>query len=264
MPKLRVIIGKNLEKVYLISKSINAKYKSGLLLEYSNGSYCIFDRTKFFKNYVYLKCAKYQSSFPKIINLYDNGCTYLFEWDTPYACKNCITQEIGYYEMTKCKNGFRNYLFYANEECSIFNCSNDDLIGYNISFNDKSINFDGELLSKLFFGNNRDKKDNFRNIEKNENLNPKIIDIKNEKQLKKFKFDFIEKEIYKEQCYFFEDFSKRIVAIIFFILGFYLVAIILTFFYCCKYRIIKYKYERIKNRTKSKDVPIKSHHDLYK
>ena len=117
--------------------------------------------------------------------------------------------------MTKCKNGFRNYLFYANEECSIFNCSNDDLIGYNISFNDKSINFDDELLSKLFFGNNRDKKDNFRNIEKNENLNPKIININNEKQPKKFKFDFFEKDIYKEKCYFFEDFSKRIVAIIF-------------------------------------------------
>ena len=65
---------------------------------------------------------------------------------------------------------------------------------------------------------------------KNENLNHKIISINNERQLKKFKFDFIEKEIYIEKCYFFEDFSKRIVAIIFFILGFYLVAIILTFF----------------------------------
>ena len=118
-PKLRVIIGKNTEKVYLISKTLNAKYKSGILLEYSNGSLCLFDRTKFFKSFVYLKCAKYQSSFPKIINLYDNGCTYLFEWDKPYACKNCVTQEIEYYEITKCKNGFRNCLFYVNEECSI-------------------------------------------------------------------------------------------------------------------------------------------------
>ena len=43
------------------------KYKSGILLQYSNGSHCLFDRKKFFKSYVYLKCAKYQSFFPKIL-----------------------------------------------------------------------------------------------------------------------------------------------------------------------------------------------------
>ena len=110
--------------------------------------------------------------------------------------------------MTKCKNGFRNYLFYANEECSIFNCSNDDLIGNNIQFNDKIINFNGELLSKLFFGNNRDKKDNFRNIEKNENLNPKIININNEKQLKNLSLIFLRKIYIKRNVIFLKIFLK--------------------------------------------------------
>ena len=73
-------------------RNINQEFYSNI-----NGSLCIFDRTKYFKSFVYLKCAKYQSSFPKIINLCDNGCTYLFEWDTPYAFKNCVTQEIEYY-----------------------------------------------------------------------------------------------------------------------------------------------------------------------
>ena len=52
--------------------------------------------------------------------------------------------------MTKCKTGFRNYLFYSNEKCSIFNCSNDNLFAYNISFSDKSINFNDELLKNYF------------------------------------------------------------------------------------------------------------------
>ena len=231
-PKIKVIIGKDIEKVHLISKSKNAKYKSGLLIEYSQGSYCLFNRNKRFKSYIYLKCSKYQASFPKIIDLYDYVCTYLFEWDTPYACKNCVTKEIEYYEETKCKNCIRNYLFYSNEECSIFNSSKDYLVGNNISFNDKSINFEDDLLQKLFFGNNK----KMRGMEINENNNKKIINIKNEKQIKKFKFDFIENEIYKEECYFFEDFSKRLVIIILIIIGLYLLVIIFTILYCCKYK----------------------------
>ena len=73
-----------------------------------------------------------------------------------------------------------------------------------------------------------------RGMEINENNNKKIINIKNEKQIKKFKFDFIENEIYKEECYFFEDFSKRLVIIILIIIGFYLLVIIFTILYCCK------------------------------
>ena len=261
---MQVNIGKNIEKVHIISKSINVKYKSGILLEYSKGSNCLFDRTKYFKSYVYLKCAKYQTSFPKIIDIYDNGCTYLFEWDSPYACKNCITKEIEYYEMTKCKNGIRNYLFYSDEECSIFNCSNDNLIGNNISFSDKSTTFEDDLLQKLFFEKNKDKNKEIRNLEKNEKINPKIIKVGNEKGIKNFKFDYIEKEIYQEKCYFFEDFSKRFVVIILIIFGFYLIVIVLTILYCCKYRRIKDKYERIKNRTKSKDIPIRSQNEIYK
>ena len=255
--KLKVTISQNIEKIYIISQSLNVRYKSGLLIEFSHGDICLNDNSKLFKAYIYLKCSKYQISFPRLIETLDNGCTYLFQWDTPYACKNCLTKEIDYYEVTKCKNGLRNYIFSSNEECVIFNGSDINLKGYNNQFNDDTIKFENDLLQKLFFGKNVKRKLN----EKEQDKNNKVINIKNEKQLKKFKFDFIEKEIYQEKCYFYEDFSLRVKIIIIIICCVYLLAIILTIIYCCKYNSIKHKYQKIKNRSKIKNVNIRNQNE---
>ena len=261
--KLKITISYNIEKIFIISKTLNARYKSGLLIEFSEGDKCLNDYSRKYKAYIYLKCAKYQISFPELIDTFDNECTFLFQWDTPYACKNCLTKDIGFYEVTKCKNGIRNYLFSSNEECIIFNGSDPTLKGYNISYNDKTINFEDDLLQKLFF-----KKDLKRKVSSSSNMEStetnKLINIKNEKQLKKFKFDFIEKEIYQEKCYFYDDFSFRVKLIILVITCIYIIVIILTIIYCCKYKSIKNKYERIKNRNKSKDVPIHNQKEFYK
>ena len=54
---LKITISKSIEKIHLISESLNAFYKSGILIEYSEGEKCLFDNSKNFKAFIYLKCS---------------------------------------------------------------------------------------------------------------------------------------------------------------------------------------------------------------
>ena len=256
--KLKIEISMSIEKVYLISESLNAFYKSGILIEYTAGEKCLFDNKKYFKAFIYLKCSKNKNTYPKILKTLDNECIYIFQWNTPYACKNCISKEIKKYKFSKCIKGLRNYYFSADEECLIFNGSDSNLNGYNLSYNGQSITFNNEFIQNLLFG---EKEKSLYN--KEYFLNNKKKDIKIEGVLKNFKYDYIEREEYIDKCYFFEDFSDTVKIIIFIISCIYIFIIILGFIFCCKYRILKIRH--IINKHKNKENYISFHNkDFYK
>lgn len=237
--KIKKTIAERIKNVYLIGKSLNVRFKSGVLIEYDEGETCIYNKEKKFKAYVYLKCMKNDFSFPKLVDIKEDKCTYIFEWDSPYSCKNCLTKELTHYEVSKCTKGIRQYLFESNEECLIFDISNKQLSGKDQSFNVKSIDFGNPVLTSLFEKTNR-----LRELDFNE---PKFISVEKQQQLRKFKFEYIENEIYQEKCYFFEDFSLRVKIIIIVVICIYLTIMVIVLVYFCKYRSIRNKYERIRN-----------------
>ena len=235
--KIIKVIANDIKNIFLIKKSINILYRSGVFIEFSEGDTCIYDHTKKFKSYIYLRCAKSEFSIPTLTFIKNNKCTYIFQWDTPYACKNCLKDDIVHYEATKCKNGIRNYIFESNEECLIFNSSEKNYDGNNMDFNENIIDFNNIFEKNIF-------PKNLRNLLVDKKL-PKIIEVENSKQLKKFKFTFIEKNIYQMKCRFYEDFSWKIIIIVLVVIILHVIVIICVIVFCCKYRNVKYKYRKI-------------------
>ena len=94
--KIKKNLASSIKKIEILPKSIDANRKLGLFIEYEEGDICLTDSTKKYKSYLYLKCNKYEISSPKLIKTKDNNCTYIFEWPSPNACKNCLTKEIKY------------------------------------------------------------------------------------------------------------------------------------------------------------------------
>lgn len=235
--KIKRNLASQIAKVNLLSN------KQSILIEYVEGDVCLNDKTKKYKSYLYLKCNKYNISTPKLINIIDNQCTFIFEWESPFLCKNCITQELTNFEVGACKNSLRQFIFNANTDCSIFNASNPMFNGYDKIFNDSLLNEnDLNLHNKRLLE---------RTIEE-VNQDEMIIVTKNNKNFS-FPFEYIESKFYYQECSLKEDLDNKLKKYLIIIPLIYLITVLLVVCYCCKYWKVKKQYEQLKQIDDNKD-----------
>ena len=138
--KIKKNLGQKINKVYL-TKNIN----SNIIIEIEKGDYCINNNNKRYKSYLILKCNKTEFSFPKLIKKLDE-CTFVFEWKSPSACKNCLIEDLQFIRKGECINNKREIFFKENDYCLIFDIKN---INFTIE-NDDILNSNSDLYKQLF------------------------------------------------------------------------------------------------------------------
>lgn len=231
--KIKQNIAPRISKVNLLSN------KQSILIEYKEGDICLNDISKRYKSYLYLNCYKNKISAPKLVNATDNQCTFIFEWNSPFICRNCIVKELQNFEVGTCKNGLRQIIFTANNNCSIFNGSNPMLIGYDKIFNDTLLNnsdliIDFNQVRSLENDVNAEKEELFVYVTKNgENFT--------------FPFEYIEDKFYYEECSFVRNMDRGLIKYLFIIPLIYLFTVSLVVCYICKYKKVKDEYEKLRN-----------------
>jgi hypothetical protein len=231
--KIKKNIAKGIKNVKIFGKSLNILERMGLFIEYENGDVCIKDSSRLYKAYLYLKCDKNELSSPKLIKIKDNECTYIFEWSSPYVCKNCIVGELKNYEKGACKNYKRKYIFEENEDCLIFNTTGNNYFGIDKEYEEDIVDDSSELYKIIF--------DKERSL-KEENDTPK-------KKLN-LGFDYIENKEYIEKCSFLENLDSNWKKYLLIAGIIYLLTMIGLIIYCVKYRNIKEKYIRLNNMSR--------------
>ena len=228
--KIKKNIAAQINKIQLVPKTIDSNKRLGIVIDYTEGDICLSDPSKRYKTYLYLKCNKYEISTPRLVKVKDNGCTYIFEWNSPYICKNCITSELSNFERGACKNNRRQVIFTSNDDCLIFNASNPELIGYDKSYPGNLLT-DNNMLSMLT-------KFSLRNND--------VVIVK-EGESVTFPFEYIESKIYHEPCTFVDNIDKNWKKYLLIIPILYLITLVLVICYCCKYRRIKSEYEKLRS-----------------
>ena len=188
---------------------------------------------------MYLNCVKNEISVPKLVNVSDNQCTFIFEWNSPFLCRNCIVKELQNFEVGTCKNGLRQIIFTANNDCSIFNASNPMLIGYDQIFNDMLLN-QSDLINNL--NKSRTLEDDV-NDEKEELF---VYVTKNGENFT-FPFEYVEDKFYYEECSFVKNMDRGLIKYLIIIPLIYLFTVSLVVCYICKYKKVKDEYEKLKN-----------------
>ena len=227
--KIKKNLGKSIKKIEIIDQETNTFNELGLLMEFNEGDTCITDKDKNYKVYLYLKCNKFEISSPKLINIKDNNCTYVFEWISSYACKNCIVKDLVTYEKGTCKNGIRKIIFEPNESCLIFNLTGTKLKGNEINYDESLSNSESHL---------------YKNIIGNDNKTNRYLGTVKYKKTD-FDFDYIESNIYTQKCSFFDNLDDSWKKYLLIIPLLYLITFIGVVIYCFKYKRIKDKYERL-------------------
>ena len=225
--KIKKNIATRISKVNLLSD------KKGIVIEYKEGDVCLNDVTRKYKTYLYLKCNKYEISTPKLINVFDNKCSFIFEWASPFICKNCITSELNKLEVGACKNNIRKIKFNMNNDCLIFNASNAELIGYDKVYEDTLVQI--EELNININGKRR-----------NEETERVVVVQQNGENIT-FNFTYIENEVYYEECTFIDNIDHNWKKYLLVIPIAYLITVVLVICYCCKYKKVKNEYEKLRN-----------------
>lgn len=225
--KIKKNLGQFIKKVYF-SENLN---KNSITIEMEEGDICLNDPKRNYKSYINLICNKYEISSPILKKVIDNKCTFIFDWVSPYACKNCITQDLTHFERGVCKNGKREIIFNSNDFCLIFNASNIKYKGNN-NINNSNDNILNSNLYDNIFGK--------RNL--------KIVDV-NQNFL--FDFDYIEKKVYIQKCSFIDNLDDSLKKYLIIIPIIYIVTFIGVIIYCKKYRKMLSEYEKISSEAKS-------------
>ena len=236
--KIKKNLASSIKKIEILPKSIDANRKLGLFIEYEEGDICLTDSTKKYKSYLYLKCNKYEISSPKLIKTKDNNCTYIFEWPSPNACKNCLTKEINFYDKGTCRYGKRMIIFSSDDDCLIFNVSKSYLNGGNIEYYNKLCEENCDLFNIIIDDKNKNK--TYKISDDNHN-NGNIIKPGDFN----FQFDFIENSIYYQKCTFLENMDGKWIKFIIIIPIIYFITLFGIIVYCIKYRKLKNKYQRL-------------------
>ncbi len=230
--KIKKNLGQFIKKIYFAEKSLS----NSIIIEFEEGDSCLSDPSINYKTYINLKCNKYEISSPILNKVLNNKCTFIFDWNTPYACKNCLTQDLTHFERGVCKNGKREIVFSPNDYCLIFNFSNIDIKELNYEdYNEKKLDQDSDLYKNIF-GNNR---------------NLKIVNIIEDSNKFKFDFDYIENNVYIQKCSFIDNLDDSLKKFLIIIPMIYIITLIGVIFYCRKYRRILYEYEKINSDVKS-------------
>lgn len=230
-------LGVSIKKIDIINQEINRLTELGLFIEFNEGDKCISDPNRNYKSYLYLKCNKYEISSPKLINILDNNCTYVFEWFSPYICKNCVVKELKKYERGTCKNGIRKIVFDSNNDCLIFNITGTKLKGYEIDYTNNLLDINNDFYKNLIG-------DNFNNYYRN------IAEVTYEGS--DFDFEYIESNIYNQKCSIFDNIDEHWKKYLFLIPLLYFITFIGVVIYCCKYKKIKDKYYQRLSTTPNK------------
>ena len=233
--KIKKNLATNVKNVSLVGKNHHPYQRLGVVVEYNEGDTCLSDPRKKYKTYLYLKCNKYDISTPQLKKVSQNGCTFIFEWTSPYLCKNCITSEITNYERGACKNNQRQVIFSSNDDCLIFNGSNPELIGYDKPTNETLLT-ESSLIFQLLSSPMRILND--------------VITVKGEDN-NTFPFEFIESKVYYEPCTFIDNIDKNWKKYLLIIPVLYIITLVLVICYCCKYRRIKSEYEKLRSSDNS-------------
>ena len=249
--KIKKNLASSIKKIEILPKSIDANRKLGLFIEYEEGDICLSDSNKNYKSYLYLKCNKYEISSPKLIKTKDNNCTYIFEWPSPNACKNCLTKEISFYDKGTCRYGKRVIIFSSDDDCLIFNVSKSNLNGGNIEYYNKLCEENCDLYNIIIDDKNKNK--SYR-ISDNNHINGNIIKAGDFN----FKFDFIENSIYYQKCTFLENIEGKWIKYIIIIPIVYFITFIGIIVYCIKYRKIKNRYQRLNSDMSRNEIVRKS------
>ena len=224
--KIKKNIATRISKVNLLTD------KKGIVIEYKEGDICLNDLNRKYKTYLHLKCNKYEISTPKLINVFDNQCTFIFEWASPFICKNCITSELNKLEVGACKNNIRKIKFNMNNDCLIFNASNSELIGYDKEYDDTLVKM--EDLNITTNGKRRNEEEERIVVKQNgENIT--------------FNFTYIEDDVYYEECTFIDNIDNNWKKYLLVIPVLYLITVVLVICYCCKYKRVKNEYEKLRN-----------------
>ena len=249
--KIKKNLASSIKKIEILPKSIDANRKLGLFIEYEEGDICLSDSNKNYKSYLYLKCNKYEISSPKLMKIKDNNCTYIFEWSSPNACKNCLTKEINFYDKGTCRYGKRAIIFSSDDDCLIFNVSKSNLNGGNIEYYNQLCEQNCDLYDIIIEDKNKKNKIN----DNNNNYNNNIIKPGD------FNFDFIENTIYYQKCTFLENIGGKWIKYIFIIPILYFITLIGIIIYYIKYRKLKNRYH-ILNSDMSRNESIRKSNSL--
>ena len=183
----------------------------------------------------------------------DNNCTYIFEWSSPNACKNCLTKEINFYDKGTCRYGKRAIIFSSDDDCLIFNVSKSNLNGGNIEYYNQLCEQNCDLYDIIIEDKNKKNKIN----DNNNNYNNNIIKPGDFN----FKFDFIENSIYYQKCTFLENIEGKWIKYIFIIPILYFITLIGIIIYYIKYRKLKNRYH-ILNSDMSRNESIRKSNSL--
>ena len=230
--KIKKNLGQYIKKIYFAEKSLS----NSIIIEFEEGDSCLNNPNLNYKSYINLKCNKYDVSFPVLNKVLNNKCTFIFDWNTPYACKNCLTKDLTHFERGVCKNGKREIIFNPNDYCLIFNFSNIENkdLDYD-QYNEKNLDQDSDLYKNIF--------------ENNRNL--KIVNVIEDSNKFKFDFEYIEKNVYIQKCTFIDNLDDSLKKFLIIIPVIYIITFIGVIIYCRKYRKILYEYEKINSDVKS-------------
>ena len=235
----------------------NDNIKNGILIEYEESDECLLNPSKNYKSFLYLKCSLEEISSPFLKRIDKEKCIYYFQINTPYACKNCLINELKYYEKGTCRNSKRKYFFYQNDNCLFFN----DINNVNIDIENYIEKNDNNDL--ILFKNNSQMKgiyDDFYSKKLN-NRNLKLISISNQIQ-NNFNFEYIDNEIYFEKCSFYENIQENYKFFIFLIPFIYILTIICIIYVYIKYKKVQNQYKKI-NTDYNKSGIFKGDNNLF-
>jgi hypothetical protein len=190
LPYIKKNLGQNLTKVYLAeNKGFNS-----IILEMENGDYCLSNLNKRYKSYINLKCNKNDISLPILSKILDDECTYIFEWNSPFFCRNCLFKDLKFIFQSNCINNQKEIFFEENDNCLIFNIINDDLYGFDKIENEEILDFNSQLY-KIIFDNDNSK--NKELITEEKNLNKQFDE-----------FDYVINKSINEKCNIFNSNSS--------------------------------------------------------
>ena len=172
---------------------------------------------------------------PKLIKVLDgknilnlDGCTYLFEWQTDFACKNCIKSQIEYY-LSPCKNNLHTYTYLENFDCLIFRLD-EPYNKFNGDISDVKIKISDKIIMEYMWYN----KGNRRLDQWNSSLSDSTIYAEN----------FHE----QENCNPLNQVDETTFIIILCIPIVYFITMIILCLVCCKYRKVKNEYEKLNSK----------------
>lgn len=201
---------------------------------------------KHYETYLFIICNKSnEDNSPKFISnefdskLYFNldGCTFIFEWNTPFACPSCLKKESVYKTVNSfliqgsCTKGSRIIFYEENDYCLIKNGSNTNLHGWNLTYNEEIDlrNLNDTIVSNYFKIKRILVAEQIFNISQSDNL------------------IYVDSSQMIETCRYYDDIKSDTLIIIICVPLIYFITMFILICVYCKYKKITTQYEKLKD-----------------